>query len=40
MGMRRLTRLTNTLSKKLENHLHMLSLNFVHHNFSRIYKSL
>ncbi len=30
MGMRRFTRLTNAFSKKLENHLHMLSLYFVH----------
>src|SRR3546814_14554383 len=33
MGMRRFTRLTNAFSKKLENHLHMLSLYFVHYNF-------
>ena len=32
MGMRRFTRLTNAFSKKLENHLHMLSLYFVHYN--------
>ena len=40
MGMRRFTRLTNAFSKKLENHLHMLSLYFVHYNFCRIHKSL
>src|SRR6056297_360397 len=40
MGMRRFTRLTNGFSKKLENHLHMLSLYFVHYNFVRVYKSL
>jgi IS1 family transposase/lambda repressor-like predicted transcriptional regulator len=40
MGMRRFTRLTNGFSKKLENHLHMLSLYFVHYNFVRIQKSL
>lgn len=40
MGMRRFTRLTNGFSKKLENHLHMLSLYFVHYNFIRIHKSL
>ena len=40
MGMRRFTRLTNAFSKKLANHLHMLSLYFVHYNFVRIHKSL
>ena len=40
MGMRRFTRLTNAFSKKIENHLHMLSLYFVHYNFCRIHKSL
>ena len=38
--MRRFTRLTNGFSKKLENHLHMLSLYFVHYNFVRVHKSL
>ena len=40
MGMRRFTRLTNAFSKKIENHLHMLSLYFVHYNFCRQHKSL
>ena len=40
MGMRRFTRLTNGFSKKLENHLHMLSLYFVHYNFVRLHKTL
>ena len=40
MGMRHFTRLTNGFSKKLENHLHMLSLYFVHYNFVRIHKTL
>ena len=40
MGMRRFTRLTNAFSKKLENHLHSLSLYFVHYNFCRMHKSL
>lgn len=40
MGMRRFTRLTNAFSKKLENHIHMLSLYFVHYNFCRVHKTL
>ena len=40
MGMRRFTRLTNAFSKKLENHLLMLSLYFVWYNFCRSHKSL
>lgn len=40
MGMRSFTRLTNWFSKKLENHIHMLSLYFVHYNFLRIHKTL
>ena len=40
MGMRRFTPLTNGFSKKLENHLHMLSLYFVHYNFVRTHKTL
>jgi IS1 family transposase len=40
MGMRRFTRLTNGFSKKVENHLHMLSLYFVHYNFVRVHKSI
>lgn len=38
--MRRFTRLPNAFSKKLENHIHMLSLYFVHYNFVRIHKTL
>ena len=38
--MRRFTRLTNAFSKKIENHLHMLSLYFVHYNFCRMHGSL
>ncbi len=40
MGVRRFTRLTNAFSKKIENHLLMLSLYFVYYNFVRIHKSL
>lgn len=40
MGMRRFTRLTNGFSKKVENHLHMLSLYFVHYNFCRVHKTV
>ena len=38
--MRRFTRLTNGFSKKLENHLHMLSLYFVPYNFVQMHKTL
>lgn len=40
MHMRRFTRLTNAFSKKLENHMHAISLYFMHYNFVRIHKSL
>ncbi|TAL09903.1 MAG: IS1 family transposase [Porticoccaceae bacterium] len=40
MCMRWFTRLTNGFSKKIENHIHMLSLYFVHYNFCRIHKTL
>ena len=40
MGLRRFTRLTNAFSKKLKNHIHMLSLYFLHYNFVRIHKKL
>jgi IS1 family transposase len=40
MGMRRFTRLTNAFSKKIDNHLHALSLYFVFYNFVRIHKTL
>ncbi|WP_374545406.1 IS1 family transposase [Rhodoblastus sp.] len=40
MGMRRFTRLTNAFSKKIDNHVHALSLYFVFYNFVRIHKSL
>ncbi len=40
MSMRRFTRLTNAFSKKVENHMHAISLHFMHYNFCRIHKSL
>jgi IS1 family transposase len=40
MSMRRFTRLTNGFSKKAENHVHAVSLHFMHYNFARIHKSL
>jgi len=40
MSMRRLTRLTNGFSKKVENHIHHLSLHYMYYNFCRIHKTL
>ena len=40
MGNRRLTRLTNAFSKKLERHVAMLNLFFLHYNFCRIHGTL
>ena len=40
MSMRRFTRLTNALSKKLENHMYALALHFAHYNFVRPHSSL
>jgi len=40
MSMRRFTRLTNGFSKKLENHMHAISLHYMHYNFCRIHKTL
>lgn len=40
MGMRRFTRLTNAHSKKIENHIHSVSLYFMHYNFCRIHSTL
>lgn len=40
MSMRRFTRLTNGFSKKVENHIHALSLYFMYYNFCRIHKTL
>lgn len=40
MGIRRFTRLTNAFSKKMENHVHALSIYFMHYNFCRIHTTL
>ena len=40
MSMRRFTRLTNGFSKKIENHMHAISLHYMHYNFCRIHKTL
>ena len=40
MGVRRFTRLTNAFSKKIENHVHALSLYFAYYNFGRVHQTL
>jgi hypothetical protein len=40
MGKRRFTRLTNSHSKKIENHRHALALYFMYYNFARIHQTL
>lgn len=40
MHMRRFTRLTNGHSKKLENHMHAIALNFMFYNFVKIHSTL
>jgi IS1 family transposase len=40
MSMRRFTRLTNGFSKKVENHVHAISLHFMYYNFCRIHQIL
>ncbi|TWJ01585.1 hypothetical protein JN11_01736 [Mucilaginibacter frigoritolerans] len=34
------TRLTNSVSKKIENHCHAIALHFVHYNFCKVHKTL
>jgi IS1 family transposase len=40
MHSRRMTRLTNAFSKKIENHAHAMALHFMYYNFVRIHQSL
>ncbi len=40
MGNRRFTRLTNAYSKKVENHGHMVALQYFHYNFCRIHMTI
>ncbi len=40
MGMRRFTRLTNSFSKKLENHMHAVSFYFMVYNFVKIHSAI
>ena len=40
MSLRRFTRLTNAFSKKIENHVHALSIYFMFYNFVRIHQTL
>jgi IS1 family transposase len=40
MSLRRLTRLTNAFSKKVENLAHAMSIHYMHYNFARIHSTL
>lgn len=40
MSMRRMTRLTNGFSKKIDNQAHAVALHFMHYNFARIHQTL
>lgn len=40
MNMRRFARLSNAFSKKVENHMHAISLHFMYYNFGRIHQTL
>jgi hypothetical protein len=40
MNIRRFTRLTDALSKKVENHAHSVALFYMHYNFVRVHQTL
>ena len=40
MSMKRFARQTNAHSKKFENHVHMVSLYFLHYNFCRVHQTI
>ena len=40
MGNRRMTRLTNAPSMRVENHAHMMAIYFMHYNHVRLHKTL
>ncbi len=40
MQMRRFTRLTNSFSKKIENHEAAIALHYMHYNFARVHQTL
>ncbi len=40
MHSRRMTRLTNAFSKKMENHAHAMALHFMYYNFVRVHQTL
>lgn len=40
MSMRRMTRLTNAFSKRIENQSHAVALHFTHYNFARVHQTL
>lgn len=39
MSIRRFTRLTNAISKKIEKHVLSVALHYMHYNFARIHTS-
>ena len=40
LSMKRFARLSNGLSKKIENHEHMVALHYMYYNFARVHQSL